>query len=69
MKSSGLFYRVLDHSDDESDRNDLHGDIIEMPNREHAIGIRSREPPATPDAPQADRAARRLKMIAVGIST
>ena len=41
----------------------------EMPNREHAIGIRSREPPATPDAPQADRAARRLRMIAVGIST
>ena len=41
----------------------------EIPNREHAIGIRSRDPPATPDAPHADSAARRLKMIAVGIST
>ena len=51
----------------------LYADCMEMsseiPNREHAIGIRSRDPPATPDAPHADSAARRLKMIAVGIST
>ena len=41
----------------------------EIPNREHAIGIRRRDPPATPEAPQAESAARRLRMIAVGIST
>ena len=41
----------------------------EMPNREHAIGIRSREPPATPDAPQAARVASTLKITALGIST
>ena len=40
-----------------------------IPNKEQAIGISSREPPATPDAPQADRAARTLKMMALGIST
>ena len=41
----------------------------EIPNREHAIGIRRSDPPATPEAPHADRAARRLRIIAVGIST
>ena len=41
----------------------------EIPNREHAIGISRSDPPATPEAPHADNAARRLRMIAVGIST
>ena len=40
-----------------------------MPNSEHANGINRSEPPATPDAPQAESAAKRLKIIAVGIST
>ena len=31
----------------------------EIPNREHAIGIRRSDPPATPEAPHADRAAIR----------
>ena len=34
-----------------------------MPKREHAIGIRSRDPPATPDAPHAPRAATKHKRI------
>ena len=42
---------------------------LEIPKSEHAIGIRSREPPATPDAPQADKVARILKIMALGIST
>ena len=42
---------------------------LEMPNKEQASGIKSREPPATPDAPQAESADRTLKMMAVGIST
>ena len=41
----------------------------EIPNREQARGISSREPPATPDAPHAETAATRLSRIAVGIST
>ena len=40
-----------------------------IPNREHAMGIRSRDPPATPDAPHADRVASTLKIRALGIST
>ena len=40
-----------------------------MPNNEHAIGISRSEPPATPEAPQAESAARILKRIALGIST
>ena len=39
------------------------------PSMQHAIGIRSREPPATPEAPQADKVARILKTIPVGRST
>ena len=41
----------------------------EIPNKEQAIGIRRRDPPATPEAPHAESAARRLRMIAVGMST
>ena len=41
----------------------------EIPNREHASGISRRDPPATPEAPHADRAASTLQMIAVGLST
>ena len=41
----------------------------EIPKREQAIGIRRRDPPATPEAPHAERAARRLRMMAIGIST
>ena len=40
-----------------------------IPNKEQAIGIRSSEPPATPEAPQAAIAERTLKKMAVGIST
>ncbi len=40
-----------------------------MPKREQAIGISSRDPPATPDAPQAETVARRLRMTAEGMST
>ena len=42
---------------------------LEIPNREQARGIRSREPPATPEAPQAPIVAITDKRIAVGIST
>ena len=40
-----------------------------MPNRLQARGISSREPPATPEAPQADREDTRLSRKAVGKST
>lgn len=40
-----------------------------IPNKEHAIGIRSKEPPATPDAPQAANVASTESTMAVGIST
>lgn len=40
-----------------------------IPNNEHAIGISRSEPPATPEAPQAESAARILKRIVLGIST
>ena len=36
-----------------------------MPNKEQHSGIRSREPPATPEAPQALTAARTQRMPAV----
>ena len=42
---------------------------FEIPKSEHARGIRSREPPATPEAPQAPSVASTHKMIAVGRST
>ena len=37
----------------------------EIPNREQAMGIRRREPPATPDAPQAASAERTDRTRAV----
>ncbi|MNY58071.1 hypothetical protein D3C86_1943650 [compost metagenome] len=40
-----------------------------MPNRLHASGISNSEPPATPEAPQAQIAATTLNRIAVGMST
>lgn len=40
-----------------------------MPNRLQASGISSSEPPATPDAPQAQTAATTLSSTAVGRST
>lgn len=36
-----------------------------IPNNEHAIGIRSSEPPATPDAPQAPKVAMMLSSSAL----
>ena len=42
---------------------------LPMPNSEQASGIRSSEPPATPDAPHALTAERTDRMIAVGMST
>ena len=42
---------------------------LEIPNNEHAIGISNRDPPATPDAPQAARVARILSTIPLKKST
>ncbi len=42
---------------------------LEMPNRLQASGISSNEPPATPEAPQAQTAASRLSNTAVATST
>ena len=42
---------------------------LEIPNREHANGMRSKEPPATPEAPQAPIVAITDRRIAVGTST
>ena len=42
---------------------------LEMPNRLQAMGISSREPPATPEAPQAARVETKLSSRAVGKST
>ena len=42
---------------------------FEIPNILQASGISSREPPATPDAPQAHREATTLNSSAVGRST
>ena len=41
---------------------------LEMPNREQAKGIKRREPPATPEAPQAPIAAMMDKRMVVGVS-
>ena len=41
----------------------------EMPNSPQLSGISSREPPATPEAPQADSAATTLSNNAVAMST
>ena len=40
-----------------------------IPNKLQARGIRSNDPPATPDAPQADTAERTLRITAVAKST
>lgn len=40
-----------------------------IPNKLQARGINSKEPPATPDAPQAETAATILNNTAVAIST
>ncbi|CSC64893.1 Uncharacterised protein [Vibrio cholerae] len=42
---------------------------LEIPNKPHASGIRSNEPPATPEAPQAETAATTLRSSAVIRST
>ena len=42
---------------------------LEIPNSEQAIGISSRDPPATPEAPQAANVESTLRIKAVGIST
>ena len=42
---------------------------LEIPNREHASGIKSNEPPATPEAPHALTADRTHNIIAVPRST
>ena len=48
----GSLNRVLHHADDEADATICMATSLEMPNREQAMGISSREPPATPEAPQ-----------------
>ncbi len=40
-----------------------------IPKSEHASGISNKEPPATPEAPQAEIADKTERMTAVGIST
>ena len=40
---------------------------LEMPNSEQAMGISSSEPPATPEAPHAPRAAMTDRTIATGM--
>ena len=42
---------------------------LEIPKRLQAIGMSSRDPPATPEAPQAPMAERTLSKRAVGKST
>ena len=42
---------------------------FEMPKSEQAMGIKRREPPATPEAPHAPNVAMRQRKMAVGIST
>ena len=42
---------------------------LEIPNSEQAIGISSRDPPATPEAPQAAKVESTLRIKAVGMST
>ena len=42
---------------------------LEIPKREHATGIKRREPPAIPDAPHAESVAKILNTIAVGMLT
>ncbi|MNJ72148.1 hypothetical protein D3C77_687700 [compost metagenome] len=42
---------------------------FDMPNKLHASGISSSEPPATPEAPAADMADRTLRISAVPKST
>ena len=42
---------------------------FEMPNSEHAIGMSSSEPPATPEAPHAPRADMIESKIAAGSET
>lgn len=62
--------RVLNDADDEADADDLHRDVgPEMPNSEHAIGMSSSEPPATPEAPHAPRADMIESKIAAGSET
>src|SRR5471032_84830 len=63
------FRRVLQHADDETDRDHRMAISLGMPNRLHASGISSSEPPATPEAPQAQIAATTLSRIAVAMST
>ena len=61
----GCFNGVLDNADYEADANNLHGDVVADTEEEQHSGIRSREPPATPEAPQALTAARTQRMPAV----
>ena len=43
--------------------------LSEIPKREQAMGMSSREPPVTPEAPQAARAERKERTMAVGRET
>ena len=42
---------------------------LEIPNREQARGTRSRDPPATPDVPQAEKVETTLSRMAMGSDT
>lgn len=60
---------ILDNSDDETNTDCLHGNVIRHSKRLQAIGIRSKDPPATPEAPAALKAASTQRMIDVRKST
>ena len=56
---------ILDNADDEADADNLHGDIVADAEQRAAHGMSRSDPPATPDAPQADTAASTHRMTAV----
>ena len=63
------FASILQYGDDEANANNLHSDIIADTKGSAATGISSKEPPATPEAPQAPTVETMHSKRAVGIST
>lgn len=63
------FAGIFKNTNDEAYADDLHGNIIADTKEAQATGIRRREPPATPEAPQAPTVEIRHRRSAVGRST
>ena len=61
------FTGIFKNTNDEAYADDLHGNVIA--DAERGTGIRRREPPATPEAPQAPTVEIRHRRSAVGRST